>query len=109
VLRAVAEAAGPLPAPAAHATTDTLRARFGALVGPALRDRVPARCDWADAARAGAGRTVLVHGDFHGDNHLWDRDTLRRRLVVDRETAGTGEPDAGRGPDHGLAPAHRPR
>jgi hypothetical protein len=39
------------------------------------------------------GRTVLVHGDFNGDNHLWDEETLRLRLVIDLETVGTGEPE----------------
>jgi aminoglycoside phosphotransferase (APT) family kinase protein len=93
VLRAVAEAVGPLPEPTAHATTDTLRARFGALVRPDQRDWVLSWCDWADTALAAEGRTVLVHGDFHGDNHLWDRETLRLRLVIDLETVGTGEPE----------------
>jgi aminoglycoside phosphotransferase (APT) family kinase protein len=93
VRRAVAQAVGPLPEPAAHATTDTLRARFGALVRPDQRDRVLSWCDRADAALAAEARTVLVHGDFHGDNHLWDRETLRLRLVVDLETVGTGDPE----------------
>jgi aminoglycoside phosphotransferase (APT) family kinase protein len=93
VVRAVAEAAGPLQKPAAHATTDTLRARFGVLVRPDQRDRVLAWCDWADTVLTVEGRTVLVHGDFHGDNHLWDKETLRLRLVIDLETVGTGEPE----------------
>lgn len=84
---------GPLPVPAAHATTDTLRARFGALIRPDQRDRVRSWYEWADAALAAPGRTVAVHGDFHGDNHLWDPETLRLRLVVDLETVGTGEPE----------------
>jgi aminoglycoside phosphotransferase (APT) family kinase protein len=93
VLRAVAEAVGPLQKPAAHATTDTLRARFGVLARPDQRDRVLAWCDWADTVLAAEGRTVLVHGDFHGDNHLWDKETLRLQLVIDLETVGTGEPE----------------
>jgi aminoglycoside phosphotransferase (APT) family kinase protein len=93
VLRAVAGTAGPLPEPTAHATTDALRARFVSLVRPDQRDRVLSWCDWADTALAADGRTVLVHGDFHGDNHLWNRETLRLRLVVDLETVGTGEPE----------------
>lgn len=84
---------GPLPEPAAHATTDTLRARFGTLIRPDQRDRVLSWCDRADAVLAAPGRTVAVHGDFHGDNHLWDPETLRLRLVVDLETVGTGEPE----------------
>ena len=93
VLRTVAEAIGPLPQPTAHATTDTLRARFGALVRPDQRELVRSWCDWADAALTTAGRTVLVHGDFHGDNHLWNPETLRLRLVIDLESVGTGEPE----------------
>jgi hypothetical protein len=34
---------------------------------------------------------VLVHGDFHGDNQVWDRDELR--LVMDFATAGAAEPE----------------
>jgi aminoglycoside phosphotransferase (APT) family kinase protein len=93
VLPAVSAAIGSLSEPTAHATTDTLRARFGVLVRPDQRDRVLSWCDWADRALAVPGRTVLVHGDFHGDNHLWDRQTLRLRLVLDLETAGVGEPE----------------
>ena len=77
----------------ANASTDTLRARFGALIPSGQRDRVVNWCDWADQALAAPGRAVLVHGDFHGDNHLWDRESLRLRLVVDWETAGIGEPE----------------
>ena len=36
---------------------------------------------------------MLVHGDFHGDNHLWDPETLRLRMVIDLESVGTGEPE----------------
>jgi aminoglycoside phosphotransferase (APT) family kinase protein len=93
VLRTVSEAIGPLPEPTAHATTDTLRARFGPMVRPDQRDRVLSWCDWADRVLAVPRRTVLVHGDFHGDNHLWDRQTLRLRLVLDLETVGIGEPE----------------
>jgi hypothetical protein len=34
---------------------------------------------------------VLVHGDFHGNNQVWDRDELR--LVMDFATAGAAEPE----------------
>lgn len=93
VLRVVSEAVGPLPKPTAHATTDTLRARFGPLIRSDQREWVLSWYDWADTVLAAAGRTVLVHGDFHGDNHLWDRETLRLRVLVDLETVGTGEPE----------------
>ena len=48
-------------------------------------------CDWADAVLASPGPAVLVHGDLHGDNQVWDRDELR--LVVDFETIGAAEPE----------------
>jgi aminoglycoside phosphotransferase (APT) family kinase protein len=48
-------------------------------------------CDWADAVLASPGPAVLVHGDLHGNNQVWDHDTLR--LVVDLETAGAAEPE----------------
>ena len=93
VLRAVVGTVGPLPEPTAHATTDTLRDRFGVLVRPDQRDQVLSWCDWADTVLAAEGRSVLVHGDFHGDNHLWDQETLRLRLIIDLDTVGTGEPE----------------
>jgi phosphotransferase family enzyme len=33
----------------------------------------------------------IVHGDFHGNNQVWDRDELR--LVMDFATAGAAEPE----------------
>jgi aminoglycoside phosphotransferase (APT) family kinase protein len=97
VLQTVSGAIGPLPDPttqaATHTTTDVLRDRFGALVGPDQRDRVLSWCDWADHTLAAPGRTALVHGDFHGGNHLWDRHTLRLNLIVDLETVGVSEPE----------------
>lgn len=93
VLQAVADAVRPLPEPTAQATTDTIRARFGVWARPDQRDRVLSWCDWADRVLAPDGRTVLVHGDFHGDNHLWDQERLRLRLVIDLESVGTGEPE----------------
>ncbi|MCY1145611.1 aminoglycoside phosphotransferase family protein [Actinoplanes sp. Pm04-4] len=48
-------------------------------------------CEWADEVLATPGRKALVHGDFHGDNHLWNGGRLR--LIVDLETVGTGEPE----------------
>ncbi|MFF5081418.1 phosphotransferase family protein [Actinoplanes sp. NPDC000266] len=86
VLKAIA---GTTPEPAPPASTGRLRDRFGPLAG--ARERVSRWCDWADRVLAEPGRTALVHGDFHGDNHLWDAARLRR--VVDWETAGPGEPE----------------
>ncbi|GAA2683037.1 aminoglycoside phosphotransferase family protein [Streptomyces lunalinharesii] len=76
-----------LPPPIAMALCEPL-ARW---VRPEQRRTVVRWCEWADAALASPGPTVLVHGDLHGDNQVWDHDELR--LVVDFETVGTAEPE----------------
>ena len=73
------------------ATATALRDRFARWVRPEQRRTVMAWCDWADAALALPGPAVLVHGDLHGDNQVWDHDELR--LVVDLETVGAAEPE----------------
>jgi aminoglycoside phosphotransferase (APT) family kinase protein len=73
------------------AATGTLRARFGRWIRPDQHRIVMGWCDWADAVLASAGPAVLVHGDLHGDNQVWDRDELR--LVVDFEAIGAAEPE----------------
>ena len=87
------------------AATETLRERFGMWVRPDQRRAVARWCDWADATLASPGPTVLVHGDLHGDNQVWDGDQLR--LVLDFETIGAAEPEyelrAFPGPDLGPA------
>jgi aminoglycoside phosphotransferase (APT) family kinase protein len=73
------------------ATTNTLRERFGTWIRPDQRHTVIRWCDWADAALASPGPAVLVHGDLHGDNQVWDHSELQ--LVVDFETVGAAEPE----------------
>jgi aminoglycoside phosphotransferase (APT) family kinase protein len=73
------------------ATTRVLRDRFGALARPDQRPSVLRWCDWADGVLAPPAPAVLVHGDLHGDNQVWDGDELR--LVVDFETIGAAEPE----------------
>ncbi|MEV4349712.1 aminoglycoside phosphotransferase family protein [Actinoplanes sp. NPDC049596] len=89
VLTAVRAAIGPLPAAVAPGPDP----RYELVAGPGRRERVRSWCDWADGVLARPGRQVLVHGDFHGDNHLWDSESLRLRLIVDLETVGVGEPE----------------
>jgi aminoglycoside phosphotransferase (APT) family kinase protein len=88
----VEAAAGPLTGPVLPpATTATLRDRFGTWIRPDQRRTVLDWCDWADAVHASPGPAVLVHGDLHGDNQVWDHGELR--LVVDFATAGAAEPE----------------
>jgi len=73
------------------ATARTLRERFGRWTRPDQRPVIRRWCDWCDAVLASPGPSVLVHGDLHGNNQVWDHGKLR--LVVDLETAGVAEPE----------------
>ena len=85
-------AVGPLTGPVLPPTTTAaLRDRFGTWIRPDQSRTVSRWCDWADAVLASPGPAVLVHGDLHGDNQVWDRDELR--VVVDFATAGAAEPE----------------
>jgi aminoglycoside phosphotransferase (APT) family kinase protein len=86
--RAVGTLAGAQLPPA---TTRTLRDRFPRWARPDQRQLITGWCDWTDIVLASPEPAVLVHGDLHGDNQVWDRDELR--LVVDFETIGAAEPE----------------
>jgi aminoglycoside phosphotransferase (APT) family kinase protein len=105
----VESAMGELPPAALQpATTDTLRERFGRWARPDQRRTVQRWCDWADEVLAAPRPSVVVHGDLHGGNQVWDGGQLR--LVVDFETAGLAEaeydlralPDTGAGTGQGI-------
>ena len=89
--RRVEAAAGAVPAWYPLVTTGALRERFGRWVTPEQQRQVAAWCDWADEVLAEPRPNVLVHGDLHGDNQIWDGGELK--AVLDFENAGTGEPE----------------
>jgi aminoglycoside phosphotransferase (APT) family kinase protein len=99
-----AAAAGALPDPLFPATTGTLRDRLGRWIEPGSWPAVQRWCDWADEVLAVPAVPVLVHGDLHGDNQVWQRDRLA--VVVDFETAGLADPeyDLRAFPGPGLGP-----
>jgi aminoglycoside phosphotransferase (APT) family kinase protein len=100
-----AEAAvGPLPPPSLLASTQSLRDRLGRWIRPGQRRTVLRWCDWADAVLATPRPAVLVHGDLHGDNQVWQGGRLR--LVVDFATVSAAEPeyDLRTFPGPGLGP-----
>lgn len=102
---------GPVRAWYPLATTDRLREQLGRWVTAGERRTVGDWCDWTDEVLARPGRSVLVHGDFHGDNQVWSAGFLR--AVLDFENAGLGEPEyelrafpgPGLGPGVGLLTA----
>lgn len=79
--------------PTPQADTNRLRARYPALVDDHRADLVRGWCDWVDDALSPRRMPadVLVHGDLHGYNQLWDHAALALTLVVDFETAGIAE------------------
>jgi aminoglycoside phosphotransferase (APT) family kinase protein len=82
---------GAVPAWYPLVTTSALRERFGRWVTPEQQREVVRWCDWADAILAEPRPHVLVHGDLHGDNQVWDGGELK--AVLDFENAGAGEPE----------------
>jgi aminoglycoside phosphotransferase (APT) family kinase protein len=80
--------------PHAQSTTDLLRDRYPRLVDEQRERLVLGWCDWVDEALDGstAPTDVLVHGDFHGHNQVWDPDTLALRSVVDFGECGLRDP-----------------
>jgi aminoglycoside phosphotransferase (APT) family kinase protein len=86
------------------ATTRVLPDRFATWARPNQHRTIMRWCDWADAVLACPGPAVLVHGDLHGDNQVWDHGELQ--LVVDFENVGAPEPeyDLRAFPGPGLGP-----
>ncbi len=82
-----------LPERGLHVSTDELRARFTTLIEPHQRSIVSRWCDWVDNELASPADTVLVHGDFHPYNQLWDLDEPRLLAILDFENCGLAEPE----------------
>jgi aminoglycoside phosphotransferase (APT) family kinase protein len=81
--------------PAPQGDTTQLRARYPNLVDDRRARLVLRWCDWVDATLGGPSSfpDVLVHGDLHGHNQLWDYDDLELVAVVDFEESGIAEPE----------------
>jgi aminoglycoside phosphotransferase (APT) family kinase protein len=79
--------------PAPQADTTRLRTRYPALVDDRRAELVQRWCDWVDDSLSprSAVSDVLVHGDLHGHNQLWDHASLRLALVLDFEETGIAE------------------
>ncbi len=80
--------------PAAQTDTRQLRRRFAALVDHPRAMSVMGWCDWVDhvlAAERVTSPGVLVHGDLHGYNQLWDQSSASLLAVVDFEECGVAD------------------
>ena len=84
----------PVVVPSPQADTARLRHRFPALVDHERGRSVLGWCDWVDGvlARGTAPPPVMVHGDLHGHNQVWDRATSVLSAVVDFEESGSADP-----------------
>jgi aminoglycoside phosphotransferase (APT) family kinase protein len=92
-----ADVVGDLPVvtPTAQADTDSLRGRFSALVDEHRGKSVMTWCEWVDDVlhdRPGGPSNVVVHGDLHGYNQVWDRASTSLLAVVDFEESGLADP-----------------
>ena len=91
-LTAVQSAGVTLGPPEPQADTASLWHRFPRLIDRAQGELVARWCEWVDAVLAGPAEAVLLHGDLHGHNLVWDSATGAVRAVADFETAGVGDP-----------------
>ena len=55
--------------------------------------RVARWCDWVDHVLRRAVPPVFLHGDFYGENLVFDSRFKRVQAVLDLETAGFGDPN----------------
>ena len=78
--------------PTAQADTAALRARYGRLVDDRRARLVAGWCAWVDEVLGDrVTDAVLLHGDLHGYNQLWDLEAGELVLVVDFEGSGAGD------------------
>lgn len=78
--------------PTAQSDTEALRARYRGLIDDERARLVDLWCDWIDEVLATSLPGVVVHGDFHGHNQLWDFNHGELVAVLDLEECGPGDP-----------------
>jgi len=83
----------PLVQPTPQADTERLRQGFPRLVDERRGTAVLGWCRWVDEVlnRSEGSAAVLVHGDLHGYNQVWDGATSALRAVVDFEESGIAD------------------
>jgi aminoglycoside phosphotransferase (APT) family kinase protein len=93
VLESVTAVLGVVQVPEPQATTATLRERMAPWIRPEQFDLVLRWCDWTDAILRSPAEAVLVHGDLHGHNELWDFEHGVLTAVIDFGDAGACDPE----------------
>ena len=84
----------PVVVPTAQADTASLRRRFPPLVDDQRGQSVMRWCEWVDAVLGGGCidcPVVLLHGDLHGYNQVWDRASASLLAVFDFEESGVAD------------------
>jgi aminoglycoside phosphotransferase (APT) family kinase protein len=92
ILTAVTHSVGWLPTPMPQASTDAIRRDLAPWIRSDQVGHVAQWCDWTDAVLSAPAPVVLVQGDLHGHNCLWDRRTQTLQAVVDYGESGPGDP-----------------
>jgi aminoglycoside phosphotransferase (APT) family kinase protein len=90
----IAELVGDLPEvhPTAQADTQSLRLRFPRIVDVGRTESVMRWCDWVDGVLGGQSPPeVLVHGDLHGYNQVWNPASPSLLAVLDFEECGVAD------------------
>jgi len=90
VLAAVSREMGPMTTPVPQATTEAIRQRLSPWLRSNQAALVSGWCDWVDSVLEAPQAIVLVHGDLHGHNQVWD-ERQELRAVIDFEESGPAE------------------
>lgn len=92
VLEAIRASGAEPPPPEPQADTNMLRDGLGRFIEARQQPRLTAWCDWVDDVLGPPTPNVLLHGDLHGHNLVWARNTGALSLVADFEQASEGDP-----------------
>jgi aminoglycoside phosphotransferase (APT) family kinase protein len=94
LLHAVRECVPGLDTPQPQGTTPAIRQRLPRFLDRRRAELVLSWCDSVDEILGmPSSEPVLVHGDLHGFNQVWNRTTWTLRLVADFEVAGPSDPE----------------
>jgi len=94
LLHAVRDGVPGLDTPQPQGTTPAIRQRLPRFLDRRRAELVLSWCDAVDEILGmPCSEPVLVHGDLHGFNQVWDRTTWTLRLVADFEVAGPSDPE----------------